>query len=249
MEKLISDRPDIARVSDALEPYIPVCDAIAQLLRPHAEVVLHDLGTEKILYIANAYSKRRAGDSSLTEPEPAFDLSADVIGPYRKRNWDGRRLKSITAVLRDPEGKAIGLLCVNLDVEAFAGALEHLQRLIELPKPATRPAALFARDWREGVNNIVGEFLAARNMTLAGLASEELDDLIVELDRHGIFEIRKAVPYVARVLRLSRATIYNRLGSVRERAEKKGRTVGKKTSKVAVPSAGRATEKVKGGTK
>ncbi len=225
MDQPVTDRRDLRGRPKALAPYVPICDAIAQLFRPHVEVVLHDLETEKIFYIANSYSKRRAGDSSLNEPEPTFDLSDDVIGPYGKTNWDGRRLKSITAVIRDLEGKPAGLLCINLDIEAFSGALQQLRKLIELPKPSKQPASLFSKDWREGVNNIVGQFLDARNVALAGLTSEEIDDLLLELDRHGIFEIRKAVPYVAKVLRLSRATIYNRLGTARQRAENKSRTV------------------------
>jgi predicted transcriptional regulator YheO len=91
--------------------------------------------------------------------------------------------------------------------------------VVELPKPSKQPSTLFSKDWREGVNTIVGEFLAARNVTLAGLTSKDVDDLIVELDRHGVFEIRKVVPYVAEVLRLSRATIYNRLGAARQRVD------------------------------
>jgi D-arginine utilization repressor len=207
-------------MSNVLEPYVPICDAIALLFRPHVEVVLHDLTTQTIFYIANSYSKRRAGDSSLNEPEPAFDSSADVIGPYGKRNWDGRRLKSITAVIRDLDGKPIGLLCINQDIEAFSGALEQLGQLIELPKPSPLPSALFSSDWREGVNTIVSEFLAARNVALAGLTGDDCHDLVMELDRHGIFQIRKAVPYVAEVLGLSRATIYNHLGSTRHRVAK-----------------------------
>lgn len=225
MEKLGSDQREFTGIPKALAPYVPICDAIAGLLRPHAEVVLHDLATQNVFYIANSYSKRRAGDSSLTEPEPAFDLSDDVIGPYSKTNWDGRRLKSITAVIRDPEGKPVGLLCINYDIEPFAGALEHLKGLVELPQSSERPSALFSKDWREGVNTIVGEFLAARDVTIAGLDSGDFDDLIAELDRHGVFEIRKVVPYVADLLRLSRATIYNRLGSARQRAEEKDRAV------------------------
>ncbi|MGH6934311.1 MAG: helix-turn-helix transcriptional regulator [Dongiaceae bacterium] len=204
-------------MSKLLQPYIAICDAIAQLLWPHAEVVLHDLATREVFYIANSYSKRRAGDSSLNEPEPAFDLSAQVIGPYRKTNWDGRRLKSVTAVIVGPNRKPAGLLCINHDVEAFAAALDQLGSLIALPSPSRQPAALFSNDWREAVNTIIGEFLVARNVTLAGLASDDLDDLIAQFARHGTFEIRKAVPYVADLLKLSRATIYNRLASLRQR--------------------------------
>jgi predicted transcriptional regulator YheO len=150
-------------------------------------------------------------------------MAENVIGPYGKMNWDGRRLKSITAVIRDPEERPVGLLCTNLDIEAFTGLLGQLKELIELPKPAQQPAALFAKDWREGVNAIVVEFLVARNVTLAGLNSEDIDGPLAKLDRRGVFEIRRVVPYVADVLRLSRATVYNRLGSVRQQAETKGR--------------------------
>ena len=195
-------------MSKALLSYVPVCDAIAQLLWPHAEVVLHDLKSETIAYIANSYSKRHPGDSSLTEAETEFDLASDVIGPYPKTNWDGRRLKSITSVIRDAAGKPIGLLCINHDIEAFAGALEQLTGLMSLPEKKEQSAALFARDWREAVNAIVGDFLKTRGRSIAALNGEDKDDLIARLDREGIFEIRKAVPYIAEVLKLSRATIY-----------------------------------------
>jgi predicted transcriptional regulator YheO len=204
-------------MSPALRPFIPVCDAIAVLFHPHAEVVLHDLASQQIVYIANTYSRRRPGDSSLTEPAPAFDTAEDVIGPYGKTNWNGRRLKSVTAVLRDAAQRPIGLLCINYDVEAFVGLLDHLRPLIELPSPAAQPAPLFAPDWRESVHLVVARFLSARNTTLAGLSSDDLDGLLAELGRQGIFEIRKAVPYVAEVLHLSRATIYKRLGALRQR--------------------------------
>ncbi|MEZ5923235.1 MAG: PAS domain-containing protein [Hyphomicrobiaceae bacterium] len=207
-------------MSTALLSYVPVCDAVAQLLWPHAEVVLHDLKSGTIAYIANSYSKRRVGDSSLNEAEPAFDLADDVIGPYPKTNWDGRRLKSITSVLRDGRGRPIGLLCINHDIEAFAGALEQLTGLIALPEKREQSAALFAKDWRESINTVVGNLLKERNASPSGLTGEDVDLLITRLDKAGMFEIRKAVPYIAEVLKLSRATIYNRLATVRERAAK-----------------------------
>jgi D-arginine utilization repressor len=195
--------------------YVPVCNAIAQLLKPHAEVVLHDLAAERIAYIANSFSKRRAGDSSLNDPEATPSLTDDVIGPYPKANWDGRQLKSITAVLRDARRRPIGLLCINYDISVAAGVLEHLAKLIEMPERATSAKVLLSKDWREGVNAVVGTYLNQRKATLAGLTNTDVDELIGALDRQGIFDIRKAVPYVAEVLGLSRATIYNRLATVR----------------------------------
>ena len=193
-------------------PYIPVCEAIARLFQPYVEVVLHDLTTEKIAYIANSYSRRKVGDSSLLDSEPGFGEGMnDVIGPYPKSRWDGQRLKSITAVLRDGRKRAVGLLCINYDVESFSDALQQLERLIGLPAAIEPPSQLMSKDWREAVNSTVGHFLRSRNVTLAGLASQDRDELLETLRAEGLFEIRNAVPYVAEILGVTRATIYNRL--------------------------------------
>jgi predicted transcriptional regulator YheO len=196
--------------------YSPVCDAIAELFAPHAEVVLHDLAKERIAYIANSFSKRRAGDSSLADPEFTTSLSGNVIGPYPKTNWDGRQLKSITAVIRDAK-RPIALLCMNYDVSSVAGAMEQLAKLLLMPKSSTAEKTLLSQDWREGVNATVGAYLKRRKATLAALTSPELDELIGMLDAQGIFDIRKAVAYVTEVLSLSRANVYKRLSAVRRR--------------------------------
>jgi predicted transcriptional regulator YheO len=200
-----------------LDSFVPICDAIASLFHPHVEVVLHNLATKKIFYITNAFSKRRVGDSSLNEPETAFDKENAVIGPYAKINWDGRRLKSITTVIRAPSRKPIGLLCINYDIAMMAAAAEQLQRMIAIPSQSASTAPLMAHDWRERANTVVGEFLLLRKATLAGLHGDDMDDLISVLAQHGLFEIRRAVPYIAKILGLSRATIYNRLATARKR--------------------------------
>jgi predicted transcriptional regulator YheO len=202
-------------MSAVLNRYIPIADAVALLLAPQAEVVVHNLDTQQIHYIANAFSKRRPGDPSLTEAGPELDLSDDVIGPYPKTNVDGRRLKSITTVLRDDAGRSVGLLCINLDVEAFSKLADHIQALIAIPVHEPKPALLFDGDWREHVNGLVARFLNQRRATLSGLTSADRDDLLAALHAEGIFEIRNVTPYVADVLGLSRATIYNRLGAIR----------------------------------
>ncbi|HTO34524.1 MAG TPA: PAS domain-containing protein [Pararhizobium sp.] len=205
-----------------LSPFIPVCDAIATLFSPHVEAVLHDLETGLIFHLSNAFSKRRPGDSSLNEAGLVSSLDADVIGPYAKSNWDGRRLKAITSVLRDDSGKPIGLLCINHDIQAFAGLFDQLKSMVDFAETTPKTSALMTEDWREAVNAVIGDFLAARRTTLAGLTGSDMDGLIGMLDARGVFAIRKAVPYVAEILKLSRATIYNRLGAIRQRQDSEG---------------------------
>jgi D-arginine utilization repressor len=198
----------------ALNFYVPICDAFARLLAPHGEVVLHDLSSDTIHHIANCFSKRRAGQSSLTDlADIRFDQ--DVIGPYTKTNWDGRRLKSVSAVIRDGDGKPVGLMCINHDVEAFSGVLDQLISLVGVPLPMPPAIALFSNDWRERINEHVGAFLAERNATLAGLDSDDVNGLIARLDQAKVFDIRNASSYISEVLSISRATLYNRLKLVR----------------------------------
>ncbi len=197
-----------------LNSYIPIANALARLFAPHAEIVLHDLRTDNIHHIAGGFSKRRAGDSSLNDIVDV-DLAASIIGPYSKTNWDGRRLKSITAVLRNEAGAPIGLMCINYDVEAFAGLLDQVTHILGDAVPMRPATALFSNDWRERINEHVGAFLAAENATLAGLTSDRMNALIAHLDKAALFEIRNATPYIAEILGLSRATLYNRLRLVR----------------------------------
>ncbi|MBB4065541.1 helix-turn-helix transcriptional regulator [Gellertiella hungarica] len=202
-------------ISKKLQSSLPVCDAIARLLHPHAEVVLHDLASERVVHIANALSPRRVGDPSLLEDMGDLAAAGDVIGPYEKTNPDGRRLRSISSIVRDGEGEAIGLLCINLDVEIFARMAGLLTAFLAVPAQGGRPEGLFAGDWREAVNETVGRFLADRNVALSGLDAAGEDALLARLDRDGIFGFRKAAPYVAEVFGWSRAKLYNRLSRVR----------------------------------
>lgn len=198
-------------VVSGLHPYFVVADAIAALFRPHVEVVLHDLEQGTIAYIANSFSRRRVGDSSLTELESIDPLDQNMIGPYAKTNFDGHKLKSVTAVLRDDRARPVGLLCINFDVAVLEVARSSLEAVMALPPPSSQPAALLQGDWREALNNAVAAFLAQRGLAATALTREDHAELLAALEREGFFSIRNVVPHVARLLGISRATLYKDL--------------------------------------
>jgi predicted transcriptional regulator YheO len=199
----------------ALDVFVPVAESIALLLRPHAEVVIHDLAKGTVFHIANAFSKRRPGDSSLTELEDIQSLDLPVIGPYRKTNWDGRSLKSITTVLRDGRGKPAGLLCINLDVSLLESIGSAAREFLRFADEAERPAALFNGDWQDEINSTVGEFLTERGVTSSALTQEDRHALLARLDERGLFALRNAAPYIARIMNTSRSSLYKTLKTVR----------------------------------
>lgn len=209
-------RRDDRLMVDQLAPYIPVADAIATVFKPHAEVVIHDLGSGTIRHIANRMSPRTAGDDSLAQLDDLGSLDDAVIGPYPKINADGRSLKSITAVLRDGRRKPIGLLCINVDVSMFEAMQAMSKEFLRFAETAPRPAALFRNDWREEINDIVGQFLSDRGTTLATMGIVDREALVTLLEERGLFDIRHAATYITQLLGLSRATLYKTLKAVRE---------------------------------
>jgi predicted transcriptional regulator YheO len=213
----------VPALTEELSRYVPVAEAIAILLKPHAEVVIHDLKSEKIAYIANNISRRQIGGSSLTDLKDIGSLDDDVIGPYRKTNFDGRRLKSVTSVLRGQDGTPFGLLCINFDIDPMESAREALSLLTAFQGAATQPAALFQSDWQETVNAAIAGFLAERGLAASALAKEDHVGLVEALEQEGYFAIRNLVPYLARLLGISRATVYKHLREARQKKTEAGR--------------------------
>jgi predicted transcriptional regulator YheO len=205
-------------VNKALDPYLSVAQAIAKLLDPHAEVIIHDLASGKIAHIFNVFSQRRVGDSSLTDINDGALFEGDVSGPYRKVNFDRRQLKSVTSVLRDPDGIQVGLLCINFDISVMSAMAELAASFLGLEHIVEKPPALFANDFQESANAIMDEFLRARGVTLASLTSEEMVALIGEMDKGGVFALRNATQYICGLLSLSRATVYKYLKRARAAA-------------------------------
>jgi D-arginine utilization repressor len=194
---------------DELANYKSIGEAISLLLFPHAEVVIHDLKTGCIGAIFNNFSKRAVGDDSLLDEVKHLSDTEDVFPPYFKINWDGRKMKCVTAVLRNHRGKATGLLCINLDISKW----EEMHRFIlDLIKPATEmPDFLFKNDWKEKINIYVSSYLKQHALRLESLDKNEKKKLLHALHEEGAFNTKNAASYVADVLQISRATVYNYL--------------------------------------
>lgn len=192
--------------------------AISTLFYPHAEVVLHDLETGLIAGIWNAFSGRKPGMESLVEDELDNVGEAGVYGPYEKTGDDGRRLKSVTAVLWDEHGQAVGLFCINMDVSHFDAAAKLLSAFTGVTAP--RPPALFSGDWREEINTALHDWLRTRGLALTALKKAERVALVAALEERGLFQTRNAVDHLAGLIGASRASIYNYLADARRQKPK-----------------------------
>ncbi|QTG16960.1 hypothetical protein G6M86_27040 (plasmid) [Agrobacterium tumefaciens] len=204
----------LKRSSSQLRVYEPVCDAIALILQPYAEVVLHDLESETVSYIANNFSRRDLGEPSLLH-EIDFRATDRTIGPYEKVNFDGRRLKSVSAVLRSLEDKPIAVLCINVDVSHIQTAIQVLSTLSTVSIDEGKPAALFKEDWHERVNEYVHSWTTKRGILIADLTRVQKQELVRELADDGAFSGKHAAAYISKILQMGRATVYNYLREAR----------------------------------
>jgi len=200
--------------ADNLALYFPAAEAVAALLHPHAEVVIHDIETDRIVRIWNAFSKRQPGDPSYLGHDPDLLTEADSYGPYEKANQDGSRLKSVSAVLKAADGKRLGFLCINLDLSRIDAAVALLSAFGMPTAPAPEP--LFRHDWRERINLAIRDFLTTNGTTLQALDRSDRIALLAALDAKGLFETRNAAPFIAQSLGISRASVYGLLAAARD---------------------------------
>ncbi|MEV8377389.1 PAS domain-containing protein [Kribbella sp. NPDC056861] len=193
----------------------PVCDAIARLLSPHAEVVLHDPVKDEVIGIWSAFADRAVGDPSLLgELEELSATGPDVYGPYPKSLADGRRLSSVSAVLRDDNGEPDVVLCINVDRTAFETASRVLAAFAA--PVVGQPRVLFEHDWSETLNELVADYVRERQVAVDQLTKEDRLELLVQLDKAGVLSQRRAVPTVARALQVSRSALYQLIAQARK---------------------------------
>ncbi len=75
-----------------------------------------------------------------------------------------------------------------------------------------KPKALFKDDWQEKINQTIHLYLNDHHLSLKSLTRTEKKKLIEYLHKLGVFNVKNAASYIAKILNVSRATIYNYLG-------------------------------------
>ncbi|WP_421702570.1 helix-turn-helix transcriptional regulator [Aliiroseovarius sp.] len=195
----------------------PIAQAVADLFGPHVEVILHDLENDEIFAIYNNCSGQEVGmPSNLGLGDSGEVLTKDVFGPYEKSGVNGQAVNSISAVIRDDEERAVGLLCVNADYSKFLGAHQILSELITPPRMEKRPEVLFRNDWQGLIINEINHFLEKHNLAQSEMKPEQRRLLLKQIDGKGLLYARRSVDQLAAILDVSRSTLYKDLVRVRE---------------------------------
>lgn len=197
--------------------------AIRESAGQECEVVLHDFTDleHSIIWIEGNITNREIG-GSLTDLGLAKIRAGETEDLYNYTTYtdDGRTLRSSSTFLRDPDGCVFGALCVNVDVTPLL-AFEHTLRALTRGNDNQTITEHFSDDIHEIVNSMIEEATVEIGKPLALMSKEEKVAVVAILDRKGAFEVKKAVPYVASRLGVSRYTVYNYINESRALQEER----------------------------
>jgi predicted transcriptional regulator YheO len=197
-------------LSQEIKAYQPLIEAIAKLFHPFVEVAVHDLKTERLVLLLHNISKRKVGDKSpLGEFKVRLDQFPDYFEPYYKTNWDGKPLKCTSVTIRDKERKPIGLICFNFDASFFQNIHAQLGKWLSIGEEGENPVEMYGENWQKQLTEQIDSYIQEHQLTLEHLTRQQKKELVQYLYQKGGFNFKKAAPFVAQLLKISRASVYN----------------------------------------
>ncbi|MBB6214867.1 putative transcriptional regulator YheO [Anaerosolibacter carboniphilus] len=210
-----------ANIHPILKSIIPIVEGIAKTFGKNCEVVLHDFNNfqSSIIAIENGHVTGRSLGSPMTE----VGLQAirkgntnDSILNYTGKSTDGRALKSSTMFINDESGQVIGCLCINFDMSELIVAQNAIQEITQTEsKEDLKQSDNLSNSVNDVLSSIVSNTLEELGKPVAYMSKDEKVNIVKRLDEQGAFLIKGAIDYVAKVLCVSRYTIYNYLDEIR----------------------------------
>lgn len=216
---------------ELLKQYETLVDFLGMALGPDYEIVLHDLTDNKgVVAIANGKISGRKVGSPLTDA--ALHLMSTKA--YQKHNYvsnykgipkSNKVLRSSTMFIRDNDGTPVGLLCINFDDSRFEDLQQLLNSIIhpedfiadnhnqEKPEHSSMTENFFM-DIPALMEKLYEEATIHINIPSKRLNQTEKRDIVSSLQEKGMFQLKGAIPFVAKKLCCSSATIYRYLSEL-----------------------------------
>lgn len=209
-----------------LDSYKKMTEGLADYLGPCYEIVLHSLHnlSNSVIAIVNGHYTGRTVGSPVTDLALKMLHDIETKGgqdfiSYHTRSQDNQPLRSTTIAIRGTQNKIIGLLCINLHMEAsIATFMHHIVDDYYQPGSANVLAEQFSEDIEHLLHTSLEQVRASVMNDITVSASNKNREIIIRLYQKGIFSLKNAVNYVANELGISRNTVYLHLRSLNGKA-------------------------------
>ncbi|QUH20510.1 helix-turn-helix transcriptional regulator [Alkaliphilus sp. B6464] len=204
-----------------LKGIIPLIDGIAATFGKNCEVVLHEINGSKksIVAIHNGHVTGRSLGSPMLDigiKALTKDDNVSNILNYSNKSSNGHILKSSTMFIKDGNNNIIGCLCINIDISQFVVAQKALEELVHTNLDAEVSLEdTVSNNINDVLTNIVAQTLEATGKPVVYMNKEEKVSVVKKLNDQGAFLIKGAIDYVAKILCVSRYTVYNYLDEIR----------------------------------
>lgn len=208
-------------INSILMSYIPVVEGISKMFGKNCEVVLHDFSKmeSSIIAIENGHITGRSLGSPMTEVGLKAVRKGNVkdnIINYTGKSAEGRVLKSSTMFIKDNNDEVLGCLCINFDMSELTVAKRVIDELLQTNMSDEEDKNdVNSNKVNNVLTDIVKNTLEDSGKPVAYMSKEEKVYIVKALDDQGAFLIKGAIDYVAKVLCVSRYTIYNYLDEIR----------------------------------
>lgn len=204
-------------INDNRELLEQVMTMISKHFGKKCEIALHDFSTgdnHTIVDIRNGEVTGRSVGGCATNigleimrGKPAKDSFN-----YITYSPDGHVLRSSSIYFHNAEGKAIGSLCINLDITDSVYYEKWMREYNNLPEnDETAPKEIFTTNVGDLLDVLIDHCIQKFGKPPKLLSKEEKIQFIAELDSKGVFSITKSSDRVYSLLGISRYTFYNYL--------------------------------------
>ena len=209
-------RSGVERHMESAEMFNHLCEIakmISETFGYNCETVIHDCEHYEnfIAAIYNGHvSGRKKGDCVYITGDPVPEDAFQNIDPGTNYmncqvvTTGGKTIKSSTIYFKN-ENYHYGL-GINFDISQYTGMRDALDKLISTSTKLEEE--LYSR---QNINQIINECISSVGVPVEKMGKYDRMRIIQMLYERNVFQMQKAVPYVAERLKISRYTVYNYL--------------------------------------
>ena len=201
-----------------------VADGVVALFGKHCEACVHDLAQlpGSLCYIKGNVTRRQAGS-------PATDMLLRLLSQkngagidhhnYQSTTENGRTLKSSTTLIRNRKGKPVAAFCINFDTTEFYNASQVLLPFLSAVENEDQ-GETFAHSLDETFQALFADSMNCIGKHPTTMTLEDKINLVSLLKDNGTFRLKGAIEQVAKLMGVTKYTVYNYLKKARNTKEK-----------------------------
>ncbi len=210
----------MSKVDEVLNSYCIMVEFLAKVFGKDTEVVLHDITRpdNSVIAIANSLSGREIG-APLTDFAIAKIMEGsehDYFVNYTGKTADGKKLKSSSLFIRH-EGKTIGMLCINQNINALVDALDVLKDMFALSEEKAKEEAVeetFTSNAGDLISKMLSDAISQSEVHPNRMSLKEKKVFLKDLQDKGFFLMKGSVLEIVQVMEVSEATVYRYLKQI-----------------------------------